>query len=88
MTRQDTGKYRINTNDQFYTSDAVAKQCVQRILESVTTCHNDGGGVAPYTAATTISGLNPPRGRAHFYTNYRQNLQKSDWILTPNQTTS
>lgn len=29
---QDTGKYRVNTNDQFYTSDSVAKQCVQWFL--------------------------------------------------------
>jgi len=34
-TRQDTGKYRTNTNDQFYTSDAVAKQCVQWIIDAV-----------------------------------------------------
>ena len=42
-THQDTGKYRTNTHDQFYTSDAVAKQCVQWIITAV-----DGGGVAPY----------------------------------------
>jgi hypothetical protein len=47
MTRQDTGKHRINTNDQFYTSEPVAKQCVQQILEA--TCHSNGGGSgAPY----------------------------------------
>jgi hypothetical protein len=40
MTHQDTGKHRTNTNDQFYTSNAVAKQCVQRILEA--TCHSNG----------------------------------------------
>ena len=41
MTHQDTGKHRINTNDQFYTSDAVAKQCVQRIIQA--TGGSDGG---------------------------------------------
>ena len=41
MTHQDTGKHRTNTHDQFYTSDAVAKQCVQWIITAV-------GGVAPY----------------------------------------
>lgn len=35
MTHQDTGKHRTNTHDQFYTSDAVAKQCVQWILTAV-----------------------------------------------------
>ena len=41
MTHQDTGKHRTNTHDQFYTSDTVAKQCVQWIIAAV-------GGVAPY----------------------------------------
>lgn len=34
-TRQDTGKHRTNTHDQFYTSDAVAKQCVQWIITAL-----------------------------------------------------
>jgi len=34
-THQDTGKHRINTHDQFYTSDTVAKQCVQWIITAV-----------------------------------------------------
>lgn len=34
-THQDTGKHRINTHDQFYTSDVVAKQCVQWIITAV-----------------------------------------------------
>ena len=29
---QDTGKFRTNTNDQFYTKEAVAKTCIQHIL--------------------------------------------------------
>ena len=35
MTHQDTGKHRTNTHDQFYTSDTVAKQCVQWIITVV-----------------------------------------------------
>jgi hypothetical protein len=31
-TRQDTGKFRTNTKDQFYTSPAVAEACVKDIL--------------------------------------------------------
>lgn len=42
-THQDTGKYRTNTNDQFYTSDAVAKQCVQWMFTSVSA----SGGAPP-----------------------------------------
>jgi hypothetical protein len=34
-THQDTGKYRTNTNDQFYTSESVAKQCVQWIITAL-----------------------------------------------------
>ena len=34
-THQDTGKHRTNTHDQFYTSDVVAKQCVQWIITAV-----------------------------------------------------
>lgn len=34
-TRQDTGKYRTNTNDQFYTNEDVAKQCFQWIITAL-----------------------------------------------------
>jgi hypothetical protein len=30
---QDTGKFRKNTNDQFYTKQTVAKNCIQHVLE-------------------------------------------------------
>jgi hypothetical protein len=30
--KQDTGKYRTNTKDQFYTSPSVAKKCIQHII--------------------------------------------------------
>ena len=29
---QDTGKYRTNLNDQFYTNEATAKKCIQHII--------------------------------------------------------
>ena len=35
---QDTGKYRTNLNDQFYTKDGKAKHCVDRILEQYPDC--------------------------------------------------
>lgn len=37
---QDTGKFRTNTKDQFYTSEAVARSCIQRILSAVTTARD------------------------------------------------
>lgn len=39
-THQDTGKHRTNTHDQFYTSEHVAKQCVQKIIATVSGCDN------------------------------------------------
>jgi hypothetical protein len=33
MTNQDTGKFRTNTKDQYYTAPAIAATCVARILE-------------------------------------------------------
>ena len=30
---QDTGKFRTNLNDQFYTNDTIAKKCIQHIIE-------------------------------------------------------
>jgi hypothetical protein len=32
---QDTGKFRSNTKDQFYTNPRVAKACIERIIEHV-----------------------------------------------------
>jgi predicted RNA methylase len=32
MTQQDTGKFRTNTKDQYYTNTSVAKECVDHIL--------------------------------------------------------
>jgi hypothetical protein len=33
MSEQDTGKFRINTKDQYYTKSSVASKCVSQILE-------------------------------------------------------
>jgi len=35
MARQDTGKFRINTKDQFYTHPSVAKKCIETLLEKI-----------------------------------------------------
>ncbi len=39
-THQDTGKYRTNMHDQFYTSEHVAKKSVQNIIATVSGCDN------------------------------------------------
>lgn len=52
-THQDTGKYRTNTHDQFYTSDAVAKQCVQWIITALNVNVNASGETTTTTTTTT-----------------------------------
>jgi hypothetical protein len=32
---QDTGKFRLNTKDQFYTKKSIAELCIQRIIEKI-----------------------------------------------------
>jgi len=32
---QDTGKFRTNTKDQYYTKESIAKHCIQRIISEV-----------------------------------------------------
>ena len=36
MTEQDTGKYRVNLNDKFYTKTDIAKKCIDTIVEKIT----------------------------------------------------
>jgi len=31
--KQDTGKFRINTKDQFYTNESIAKSCIETIIK-------------------------------------------------------
>jgi hypothetical protein len=52
-THQDTGKYRTNTHDQFYTSDAVAKQCVQWIITALNVNVNASGETTTTSTTTT-----------------------------------
>lgn len=59
-TRQDTGKYRINTNDQFYTSEPVAKQCVQQILEATGQNHDDYLWIEPSAGTGAFLRQLPP----------------------------
>jgi len=37
---QDTGKYRTNINDQFYTNPIIAKQCIAKIIELFPVTYN------------------------------------------------
>jgi len=35
MNKQDTGKKRVNTKDQYYTKDSIAKDCIQSIKDII-----------------------------------------------------
>lgn len=68
-TRQDTGKHRTNTHDQFYTSDTVAKQCIQWIItalnvnvngETTTTTPDDYTWVEPSAGTGAFLHQLPP----------------------------
>ena len=59
-THQDTGKHRINTHDQFYTSDAVAKQCVQWIITALTMPPDDYTWVEPSAGTGAFLRQLPP----------------------------
>ncbi len=53
MTTQDTGKFRTNTADQFYTNVEVAKQCIRRIIATI-------------PAASTYRWIEPSAGTGAF----------------------
>lgn len=38
MQQQDTGKFRTNTKDQFYTKDLIARMCIETIIQLVPSC--------------------------------------------------
>jgi predicted RNA methylase len=52
---QDTGKFRENTKDQYYTQKGVAVHCVQRILE-----------LLPWAASTETHWIEPSAGKGVF----------------------
>ena len=51
---QDTGKFRINTKDQFYTSPSVAKKCIEFIIS-----HLHSNTSTTSLALPTISPISP-----------------------------
>jgi hypothetical protein len=59
-THQDTGKHRTNKHDQFYTSDVVAKQCVQWIITAVSGASGDCLWVEPSAGTGAFLHQLPP----------------------------
>ena len=67
---QDTGKYRINTKDQFYTNEHVAKKCIESIIS-----------IAPYTCEYLW--IEPSAGNGAFLHNIPDTFDKIGVDLDP-----
>jgi len=73
IAQQDTGKFRINTKDQFYTHPEVAKSCIQRILTAL-----------PFTV--DYLWVEPSAGNGAFLHNLPTTFAKLGLDLEPNGT--
>jgi hypothetical protein len=62
--KQDTGKYRTNTKDQFYTSPSVAKKCIQILISKLhdATLHSP----APVPPLSSYLWVEPSAGNGAF----------------------
>lgn len=60
--KQDTGKYRVNTKDQFYTSPSVAKKCIQILISRL---HN-GQLYSPVLPLSSYLWVEPSAGNGAF----------------------
>lgn len=69
--KQDTGKFRINVKDQFYTNENVAKSCIQHILT-----------LLPFTSEYLW--VEPSAGNGSFLHNIPSTFEKIGLDLEPN----
>lgn len=67
---QDTGKFRTNTKDQFYTDESVAKTCISRIVE-----------ILPF--ATEYLWVEPSAGSGAFLHNVPPTIEKIGLDIEP-----
>lgn len=68
---QDTGKFRTNNKDQFYTNETVAKTCIQMIID-----------LLPFT--TNYLWIEPSAGSGSFLHNLPSSFKKIGLDLEPN----
>lgn len=68
--KQDTGKFRTNIKDQFYTNENIAKSCIQRIID-----------VLPFTS--NYLWVEPSAGNGSFLHNIPSAFQKLGLDLEP-----
>lgn len=77
--KQDTGKYRTNTKDQFYTSPIVAKKCIQ-ILISVL---RDEELYSPILPLSSYLWIEPSAGNGAFLNNIPETYDKIGIDIEP-----
>lgn len=80
-TSQDTGKYRTNTKDQFYTSPGVAKKCIQILISRL---HNAAlDSPAPVLPLSSYLWVEPSAGNGVFLNNIPDTYDKIGIDIEP-----
>ena len=78
---QDTGKYRTNTKDQFYTSPHVAKKCIQILISKL---HDDAmHSPAPVLPLSSYLWVEPSAGNGAFLNNIPDTYDKIGIDIDP-----
>jgi hypothetical protein len=77
--KQDTGKYRTNTKDQFYTSPRVAKKCIQILISRL---HN-GELYSPVLPLSSYLWVEPSAGIGVFLNNIPETYDKIGIDIEP-----
>jgi hypothetical protein len=77
--KQDTGKYRTNTKDQFYTSQSVAKKCIQILISQL---HN-GDLYSPALPLSSYLWVEPSAGNGAFLNNIPETYDKIGIDIEP-----
>jgi hypothetical protein len=77
--KQDTGKYRVNTKDQFYTSPHVAKKCIQILISHL---HN-GELYSPVLPLSVYLWVEPSAGNGAFLNNIPETYDKIGIDIEP-----
>ena len=80
-TSQDTGKYRTNTKDQFYTSPGVAKKCIEILISRL---HNAAlHSPAPVLPLSSYLWVEPSAGNGVFLNNIPDTYDKIGIDIEP-----
>lgn len=79
---QDTGKFRINTKDQFYTSVSVAKKCIETVIYHL---HNNTL-LSPVLPLSSYLWIEPSAGNGAFLHNIPNTYDKFGIDIDPRAT--